>query len=490
VNGIPSCANQFLLDQTARQKWQFDGYVTGDCGAVDCVQNAHHYTNNPDDTCLSVLKAGLDIDCGGFLPGNVAKAVSNGKVSMDLVNTALSHLFRVQMRLGMFDSEASQPYLAINVTSINTPAHQRLALTGALEGIVLIKNNGTLPLAKSGVVAVIGPNARATNTMQGNYYGNAPYLVSPLDAISKFVRTVYSQGSDLASQDTSKISAACDAARGAAAAVVIAGLDGSQENEGHDRNVLTWPGVQEQLIQRIATCNSKVILVVFGGGPIDLTSVRDNPNIEAILWAGYPGQSGGDAIAQIIFGDVSPSGRLPHTVYPAAFANQVGEDNMAMRPSGNNPGRTYRFYAGDPVYPFGTGLSYTTFNFAWSNTSVTEVPFTKIQSQVSKADYTRFTAAAPLASMTCVVTNTGQRPSDVVVLAFMSGPNPGKNGNPIKTLIGFERVRNLAAGQKSTVNFPITAHDLSLVNQSGNREAQAGVWKVIVEDAVQEINVI
>jgi len=326
--------------------------------------------------------------------------------------------------------------------------------------------------------------------MQGNYAGTAPYLISPEAGISKFVKVTFSQGCDLSSGDTSKIQAACDAAKGASAVIIVAGLDGGQENEGHDRDVLTWPGVQEKMITTVASCSSKpVVLVVFGGGPIDLTSMRDNNQIGAILWAGYPGQSGGDALAQIIFGDVSPSGRLPHTVYPANFANQVPETDMGMRPNGANPGRTYRFYTGPIIYPFGQGLSYTTFTFEWSNTLDIVISRDLIHSHVSKASYSPFSGPT-LASSTCVVTNTGQRTSDVTVLAFMVGPDPGKNGNPMKTLFGFERVRNLAPGQKSTVTFPIAAHDLSYVNEQGQREGHSGTWSMVVENVAKEIHVI
>jgi len=406
------------------------------------------------------------------------------------VDTALSHLFRVQMRLGAFDPIEAQPFMTINVTAINTLAHQQLALTAALEGIVLLKNNNnkTLPLAKTGTVAVIGPHAQATNAMQGNYYGNAPYLVSPQQGINKFVKTTFSKGCDIASSDASQIQAACTVARASSATIIVAGLDNGQESEGKDRTILSWPGVQENMIRTVAACSTgPVILVVFGGGPIDLTSVKNDDHIGAILWAGYPGQSGGDALAQIIFGDVSPSGRLPHTVYPANYADLVPETDMNMRPSTSNPGRTYRFFTGQAVYPFGYGLSYTSFDFKWTSTSVS-IPVDFIEEQISSELYSPFTSSV-LASLTCVVTNFGQQNSDVVVLAFVVGPNPGKDGNPLRQLVGFERVRNVMAGQRVTVNFPVTANDLSYVNDAGKRVSSTGAWKFVIEDSVLEVNV-
>jgi beta-glucosidase-like glycosyl hydrolase len=495
VNGIPSCANDMLLTTYARDKWNFNGYITGDCGAVDCVQNAHHYTSNSNDTCKVVLTAGLDVDCGSFLQQYLMQAVASGSVSTDLVDQHLVNLFLVQMRLGFFDPLDIQPFAQYNTSNINTPDHQALALLAAQRGIVLLKNRAnTLPLAKKGTVAVIGPNAQATSTLQGNYYGNAPYLISPVQGISKYVTTTYAQGCTIATNDTSGIAAACSAAAAADATVIVAGLDQSQESEGHDRTILSWPGVQEEMILKVASCSKgPVVLVVFGGGPIDMTNEKNSDSVGAIIWAGYPGQSGGTALANIIFGDVSPSGRLVHTTYPAVYASQVPETNMGMRPNSTtgNPGRTYRFYTGTPVYEFGTGLSYTNFSIVFSNTSdfVDTFEATKINALVSDPYYSRITAD-PLAATQATVTNEGQVTSDVSVLLFTQGPNPGKNGNPIKSLSGFARINALAPGKSETVQFSVSAHDLSYVDENGNMRTEKGTWKLMIEDSVAEINVI
>jgi hypothetical protein len=457
------------------------------------VQNNHHYTTNSNDTCKAVLTAGLDIDCGNFLPTYLAQAVAGGAVSIALVNAHLVNLFLVQMRLGMYDPLSIQPYAKYNASYVNTPAHQQLAEVAALRGIVLLKNiGGTLPLSKTlGSVAVIGPNAQATNTMQGNYYGNAPYLISPVAGISGYVTVHYSLGCAIATNDTSQITAACNAAANADATIIVAGLDNSQESEGHDRDIISWPGVQEQMILKVASCSKKpVILVVFGGGPIDMTQEQMSSSIGAIIWAGYPGQSGGTALAKIIFGDVSPSGRMVHTTYPANYVNLVPETDMGMRPNATsgNPGRTYRFYTGQPVYEFGFGLSYTNFTYTWSNGD-TIVSADKIQSLVSHPYYSRV-RADPLATVQVVVKNVGLVTSDVSVLLFSVGPNPGKGGNPIKSLAGFDRVYMLGPGKSVTLQFPVTAHDLSYVDHNGNMQAARGTWKFLVEDSATEIQVV
>jgi len=274
---------------------------------------------------------------------------------------------------------------------------------------------------------------------------------------------------------------------------VFVGIDQSIESEGRDRVDITLPGVQDKLITNVAACaNGKpVVVVVLSGSSVDLSHVKSNPNVSAILWVGYPGQSGGSAIAKIVSGVVSPSGRLPFTAYTADFVQQADFLSMNMRPSTVNPtspGRTYRFFTGMPVYPFGTGLSYTTFTFQWSS-SYTEISREKIHSLVSVENYSPYTAA-PLASETVVVTNTGKVTSDVSVLCFVVGPNPGKDGNPLTQLVGFQRIFQLAAGNKVQVTFPITAHDLSYTGKDGKLFSQSGLWTLQVEGVAKEINVV
>lgn len=496
INGIPACADTNLLTDLARKQWGFNGYITGDCGAVDCVQNNHHYTNNPNDTCAVVLDAGMDLDCGNFLQLNLPNAVASGKVTSAVVDTAVSHLLAVQIRAGIFDPPSIQPYLKIGIDQISTPAAQATALRGAQEGLVLLKNvNEVLPLKpdQSATVAVIGPNAQATTVMQGNYYGTPCIpIITPQQAINKFSQVTYAEGCTVTGTDTSGFAAACTAAKGAKATIILAGLTNAVEHEGIDRTVLTWPGVQEQMILQTAQCSAgPVILVVFGGGPIDLTSVRDSKLISAILWVGYPGQAGGTAIANAIFGVFSPAGRLPHTNYPADFVNEVADTNMGYRPTTNppNPGRTYRFYTGTPVYEFGTGLSYTNFTYVYSNVSNEIVSASDLSAHLY-AEKSSFLTAPAVAGVQVKVTNVGKVTSDSVVLAFLIPPNPGQNGNPKKVLFGFTRFLNIAPGASNTISFPLTAYDLSMVDENGKRVPEIGKWRVVVESAESIISVV
>ena len=193
---------------------------------------------------------------------------------------------------------------------MNTKEHQALALDAARQGIVLLKNdNGNLPLSATTAktVAVIGPNGNATTTMQGNYYGQAPYLISPMQGVQSYTSASFTFGCGIASNDTSGFAAATAAAAAADAVVMVMGLDQTQEREGHDRDIVSLPGVQAQLIEQVAAAaKSPITVVLMCGGPVDMTAANANPKVGSILWVGYPGQSGGQAMADVIFGAVNP----------------------------------------------------------------------------------------------------------------------------------------------------------------------------------------
>jgi len=397
------------------------------------------------------------------------------------------------MRLGFFDPDSMQPYRLLNASAVNTPQNQALALTASRETMVLLKNDGTLPLSKAKVktIALIGPNAQATSTLQGNYYGNAPYLISPQAGLAKYATVKYAKGCDINSSDRSGFTAACTAASSSDVSIIVVGLDQSQESEGKDRNAIDLPGVQNDLINQVAGCSKgPVIVVVITGGAVDLSTPKNAAGVHSILWAGYPGQSGGDAIAQTIFGDNVPAGRLPYTIYQAGYVNQVSMFDMGMRPNSSNgsPGRTYRFYTGTPVYTFGTGLSYTNFSV-----QITEDPIKMSYNMLKDHlgdDISSSWKYDPLATITITVTNVGNVASDYVALGFVVPPNAGQNGNPLKYLAGFSRIHDLKPGQKQTVTFTVTAHDISLVNDDGHRTAIPGEWKFQIEDQELPIYVV
>ena len=242
----------------------------------------------------------MDSDCGALGPDNffalhLQSALDRGSVTPSLWARAAKNLFRVQMRLGMFDPDEKQPFRSYNASMVDSPRHRLLALEAARQGLVLALNkNDTLPLPKAvQTLAVIGPNADATTTLQSNYHGTAPLLVSPFQGLKHYVpEAVLVQGVDIAGNDTQGVPAAVTAAAQADAVVLVLGLDQSQEREGHDRTSIALSPGQQTLLKAVSAVRP-VVIVVISGGPIDLNEAKANPNVRAIIIAGYPGQSGG-----------------------------------------------------------------------------------------------------------------------------------------------------------------------------------------------------
>ena len=283
-----------------------------------------------------------------------------------MADAALIRLFAVKIRLGFFDPRPTVPWALVRGEVVDTPAHRQLAKEAADQGLVLLKNSAnTLPFSAEHVkkVAVIGRNANSTTNMLGDYFGTPSSIVSPLAGIAAHAAASFANGTDIAT--------AVDAVNEADAVVLVVGLmsagapkgEHADEGEGNDRHSLLLPGNQHCLIGNVSAAaaadGKPVVVVALSGGAIDLSSEKANPDIGAILWAGYPGQSGGAAIADALFGVTSPSGRLTVTWYPETYTTRVGLKDMAMRPNSSGyPGRTHRFYTGPTVWPFGTGLSF------------------------------------------------------------------------------------------------------------------------------------
>jgi len=501
INGVPACADSNLMTTKARGLWGFNGYITSDCGAVSDIQYTHKYTTNADQTCKVTLEAGMDIGCDGFIPPALGHAIDSGAVSQNTVDQALTNLFSVQMRLGIFDPADKQPYKQYNYTDkVNTKEHQKLALEAAQQGLVLLKNTGNvLPLSAAAIksVALIGPHADATRAMQGNYEGNAPYLISPLAGVKSYVPgTNYEPGCAIANNDRTGFGKATAAAKLADVTVLVVGIDQSQESEGRDRTIVSLPGVQNDLITAVAAAaKGPVIVVVMAGGSVDMSVAKNTPNVAAILWVGYPGQSGGQAIADVLFGTVNPSGRMPYTVYPANLTSSVSMFDMNMRPGPSNPGRTYRFYTGAPIYQFGDGLSYTSFKFqsaligtrGAASTIVDKKVISNYAKIIKDDSYLPVLESHPaytiISTISTTVTNNGTRDGAVSVLAYSVPPTPGQGGNPIKSLFAFEKIF-LKRGESKTVNFPVTAHHLTVAGVDGTRQVLEGEWSVLTGDNI------
>lgn len=466
VNGVPMCANKPLLE--GLRNAGFDGYITGDCGAVRDVAEFHKYSP-VDETCGVVLGAGMDLDCGAFFEFHLEQAMNNGSVSAGLWSRAARNLFKVQMRLGMFDPDSAQPFRKFDEDLVDSAEHRALALEAAKQGMVLVKNiNHTLPLSSVASLAVLGPNGNATVQMQSNYHGEAPLLISPLQALKGYVNlTRYSKGCSIFGSDESEIASAVAVASWASRVVLVLGLDQSMEGEARDRFSIGLPGVQSKLLQAVAAAaQHPITLVLISGGPVDILAAKENPKVGAILIAGYPGQAGGQAIADTLFGLNNPSGRLTQTWYPTNFTAMCKMSDMNMRPNTTTgcPGRTYRFYQGPVVFRFGDGLSFTEFTY-----ELLSPPVTQLQAEEG--------GGKGAVAVRVNVTNVGTRAGAHVVLGMVEPPQAGVDGSPLFSLRQYHRLW-LAPGQSEPVTLSFEAADFSLSDSRGRMELVSGEWVI------------
>ncbi|CAM8891452.1 unnamed protein product [Rhodiola kirilowii] len=486
VNGIPTCADPNLLRGMIRGAWGLDGYIVSDCDSVGVFYENQHYTSTAEEAAADAIKAGLDLDCGPFLGTHTEQAITRGLVKESHVDNALINTLTVQMRLGMFDGEPStQPYGNLGPMDVCTPPHQELALEAARQGIVLLKNQGpVLPLSprRHKTVAVVGPNSDVTQTMIGNYAGVACAYITPLQGLERYTKAVHQQGCiDVHCMDVGLFDEAVDAAREADATVLVMGLDQTIEAEFRDRDGLLLPGHQQELISRVASASrGPTILVLMSGGPIDITFAKNDPKIAGIVWAGYPGQSGGSAIADVLFGTHNPEGKLPMTWYPQEYLKNLPMTTMSMRPSHSTgyPGRTYRFYKGPVVYPFGHGMSYSKFVHTLIDApTLIPIPLTGNNahnaSQAGRAIKVTH-AKCDKISLTLIVDirNDGSKDGSDTLLVF-SNP-PAGHWAPHKQLVAFHKVRIPAKMQERVwINIHVCKF-LSVVDRVGTRRIPLG----------------
>ncbi|XP_052179896.1 beta-xylosidase/alpha-L-arabinofuranosidase 1-like [Diospyros lotus] len=505
LNGIPTCADPQLLKGIIRGEWDLHGYIVSDCDSIEVMVDGHKWLgDSPEDAVAQTLKAGLDLDCGyaiGSYYGNyAASAVTQGKVREAEIDKALNNLYLVLMRLGYFDG--SPQYESLGKSDVCSIEHIKLAAEAAKQGIVLLKNNETLPLSSGEMktIAVVGPHANATEAMIGNYAGVPCRFMSPIDGFSTFSKVKYEMGcAEVACKNDSFIFASMKAAKNADATVIVAGLDLSFEAESLDRVDLLLPGYQTQLINQVASvAKGPVILVIMSAGGVDISFAKENPKIGAILWAGYPGEEGGLAIADVVFGKYNPGGRLPLTWHGADYVDLLPMTSMPLRPvdSLGYPGRTYKFFNGSTVYPFGYGLSYTQFNYTLKSAKrLLNINLHKLQ-HCRDVNYSAgaFKPACPAVlvdDLECEhnniefeveVKNSGKKDGSEVVLVYRTPPE-GLAEAPLKELIAFQRVF-VAAGKSETVKFVLNAcKSFGTVDYKGYQLLPAGRHTIVIGDA-------
>ncbi|GAB2235348.1 hypothetical protein Droror1_Dr00025771 [Drosera rotundifolia] len=510
VNGVPNCADYKLLTTTARGNWGFDGYITSDCDAVSIIYTNQGYAKVPEDAIADVLKAGMDVNCGDYLKTYTKTAVEQKKLPEAELDRALTNLFAIRIRLGLLNGDPRKLLFGqIDATQVCTQDHKSLALEAACDGIVLLKNYGKiLPLPKYQQLslAVIGPNANTLKTLQGNYYGPPCVSVSPLQALQNYVKTGirYVPGCDNVACTTASIQDAITAAREVDYVVLIMGLDQTQEREDFDRVDLLLPGKQQELITEVARVAEKpVVLVLLCGGPVDVSFAKNDAKIGSIVWAGYPGEAGGTALAQIIFGEHNPGGRLPVTWYPNDFV-RVPMTDMRMRPDPETgyPGRTYRFYQGKKVFEFGHGLSYTVYSYHFTSVSKNKLhlPTSAFIHVKSASSSSRYASVSDIGSEACEnmkfnatigVENQGEMAGKHPVLLFVRRDEASQQRHgPVKQLVGFQPV-SLKAREKGKVEFVVSpCEHVSVADEDGVMTIQEGAHFLTVGDQEYEFTAV
>lgn len=439
INGVPSTANSLLLWNLLRQEWGFGGFVVGDCNAIARIAVAHHYASSNEQAVALALLAGSDLDCGSAFRSGLAGAQSNGWISSKDLDRAVTRVLSMRVRLGEFDPKASAPYASIDASAIHSQANQQLALQAARESITLLKNDGTLPLSKAiKSIALIGPHA--DDAYFGNYSGSSNSSVTAKQGLQQMFAaggpTInYQQGCTISGpKDTTMFAAATTAAASSEVAIVVLGTDNTVMAEGKDRADWNLPGVQLDLLKAVVAANPKTILVLAAGANLGVDWAQSN--VPAILCSWHNGEAQGKALAETLFGVANPAGRVSTTWYSSTASIPPMADYDVRK------GRTYMYYTGKPIYPFGHGLSYTKFTYK----NLTVAP--------------SVIGTSGQATVTFELTNSGSVAGDEVVQVYVHD-NASAVARPIKALRAFKRI-NLAAGQKTTVNLLIAAEDLAL----------------------------
>jgi len=471
VYGKPSCTSDFLVTETLRKNWGFDGYVTSDCGAISGAAGRQGYVKTPLEAAELAVKAGVNLNCGRTYQTQLKKAVENGSVSEALIHERVVQLYKTRFRLGLFDENSDHPYTKIGPEKIHCKEHIELSRKVAQKSIVLLKNkNNVLPLSPNVKVPYLtGPWANSNDVLLGSYYGVTSNMVSILegitDALAMGTSLNYRTGALPFHINPNPKNFGPSVAAQSDVTIYVVGTTRYMEGESVDAIASTWHGDKEflslpenqikylhELVEKKG--NTPLILIIASGGPVSLEGVEEH--CDAILQMWYPGEQGGNAVADILFGKVSPSGRLPVT-FPKNVEQLPPYDTYSMK------GRTYKYMTEEPLYPFGFGLSYSKTEFkdiALNNTKLKKGTGVSVSVNVS---------------------NAGEYDIDEVVQLYIC-PVDTTGGIPIKSLKGFKRVE-LKKGDKKTVSFDITPEQLMVVNEMGQKVWRKGEYKIVVGNA-------
>ena len=452
--GYPCGASERLLKDILKDEWGFGGLIVSDCWAVSDFFKGHGWSDNPVEAIAAAINAGMDLECGALTPLAV-KAVKEGLLDEATIDERLTKLFTVRFALGEMDFES--PWDNIPEEVLCSESHSEQALDIARKSLVLLSNDGTLPLKEDARIGLTGPNAADSVMMWGNYNGFPLRTVTLLDALKARIPDIeYVKGCSHAAEldsTATDIDAVVKEFEDCDIVIFASGISPSLEGEempvtipgfsGGDRTSIELPAIQKQLIAALAQAGKKVVLVNFSGSAIALTDEAKLCN--AILQAWYPGQEGGTAIADVLFGDFNPCGKLPVTFY--ADDSQLPDfDDYAMT------GRTYRYFTGTPLYPFGHGLGYSQFKYRKP----------KVRNTGSGKE------------LVLKLKNKGRMDGDEIVQVYVSRPDDTEG--PVKALKAFKRVP-VKAGKTVKVVIPLDEETFEWWNpESGRMEYRAGEY--------------
>ena len=460
TNGEPCCASRELMN-ILREKWGFEGYFVSDCWAVRDFHEKHKITMKPTESVTMALKAGCDLNCGCTYE-HVLKAYKEGRISEEDITRSAVRVFTTRFMLGELRDTGSE-YDSISYEKVECEEHLEMAHQAALKSCVLLKNDGLLPLDPSscGTIGVIGPNANSRTALIGNYHGTASRYVTVLEGIQDLTagtnRILYSQGCDLSLNSVEPLALANDrlaeaiaVAKRSDTVILVLGLDETLEGEegdtgnsyySGDKEDLLLPTSQRRLLHEVLAVGRPTVVILMAGSAIDLSEAQENA--DAVLLSWYPGASGGRAVAELLFGKKSPSGKLPVTFYRNEALGEMPDfTDYSMQ------NRTYRYYRGTPLYPFGYGLSYG-------------------RCEILELQTDDRAASVRVKNESAVDTE------EVIELyvhdedALCAPPNP--------VLCGFLRIR-LKAGEEQVFSVPIDPDAFTVVNEEGNRIPGSGNW--------------
>lgn len=467
TNGEPCCGSKVLLEDILRDEWQFKGHVTSDCWAIKDFHEFHMVTANAVESVALAMNRGCDLNCGNIY-GNLLKAVEQGLVKEETIETAVKRLLTTRMKLGLFDAPEKVPYNTINYDVVDCKKHQRINEEAARKSVVLLKNeNQLLPLKKDAIktIGVIGPNGNNRKALVGNYEGTASEYITILEGIQRYVgedvRVMFSEGCHLCKSKTqvlaeendrmSEVRAVADCSDVIIACMGLdASLEGEEGDEGNefasgDKPNLNLPGLQEEVLKVLVETGKPIVLVLLSGSALAVNFA--DQNIPAIVQGWYPGARGGKAIAEILFGEYAPEGKLPVTFYRTT--EELPEfTNYSMK------NRTYRYMKNKALYPFGYGLSYT------------DIDCSDVRVESEGTGY----------RVSACLSNKGKMKGVETLQVYVKVCREDAPNWQLKAL---QKV-SLEAGEKKNVILSLKEEDLGLYNEQGVKVIHAGEYEIYV----------